>query len=1495
MSGRRRAVGYLLLGVLITILIILGLVFFFTKTRSGVNMLSRFAVERLERSVSGKLSVDSVTTRGLLGSAVLHNVLLTDLERRTFAHADSIRLSYNLRSFLAGNIIFSRATLYGPTVVIERLPGDSLWNFEHIFPPGPPKLDDDRNLVQFGRTRVVDGTFIVRYPIEPEPGETIEPSDTARMIVRQTATGPQRELRFEEINANLHRLIWETPDEEGRLVEIASLSTRGYLWTDPFVVRDLRGAVSIRDSVIAFDLPAFALPDSRGSAIGEIVTGKDRIHYDIRISADQLAFLDLEWLYPPLPDEGGGRGIIRIQTQPEGTLYLIEDARLQTSGTNIAGTFGIVLGDTLYFTQVDLKASPLDLRLLRQIVPDAPLLEGLLVGTVEVEGPISALTTRGEFSLASGQATTRRSRLSWTGTLDLERPFGVTALDAELNDVDLALLTPYFPDLAATGTISGRVQATGTFGRQLNVQTALGYHPPGLGASAVRGGGTITWTAGRPAVDLAFDADSLDLQGLAHLIPALERLEGKARGDVVARGDLDDLELTADLLADAGRLQLHGRLALAGEAPSYHAEGSLSELRLDRLFEGALPRDTDLAARFTVAGQGIAPGRARAEIGVHLDAARIAGIEISTGQLGLRIDEGLVHIDSLVVTTVLGALRAEGALGLGPDRDGTVRVLVVADSLSELRSIFFPDAPEVIVDPDSTRGRVAGSARIEAELRGTIAALDISGTAQIRQPSVDAAAARQISIDFGASGLGIDSQPNYRLVLEADSLEVYGQRLDQVAAVMEFGHGSGWFEIEGTGSVPHPSAYHLIGGFQPREGEIEFDLRELRARTGREEWGLAGPTRIRVGATGVEVDDLLFSRTTGAGRITATGRLPWVAGADDEVEFAGNEVADLRIEFQQLPIFTLRESNETAPLSVGDLTGKAVVSGTALAPRIDVDLDLSDTRFGQLEFEKIEARLDYADRHLGTRIEVIQDGRAVLAGAGSIPLDLRLTPVDDRRLDESLIFTARADGVPAAVLGSLVDGFRGIEGRIVGTLTLGGTTRAPEIGGQLTLENGAATWAVSGVRYHGVAGSARVINNQLVNVKLTARTTGGSATVGGTMNFQNLTDPTFDLKIVARNFQAVRRRDVELTASGEVQLRGSYTRPHIDGRISVDRGALYLDEVWRQYQIVALDDPLVFDLFDQSFAIEQLISDEVVSDFVKNMKVEAEIEIGRDSWLRGRNLNVEVSGLLLVEVDRSTEEIRLTGTLNAVRGTYELFVAENLPARRFLVRGGTVEFDGTPGINPAFDITAGYRVRTTDRQPLNVIAHVTGNLESPRVSLSNEGDETIGESDLLSYLVFGRPTHALAGGEARQLDTYLTGLGAGILTPTYLGVWAMGIETLASNLGIADYVSITPTEADTIGIGEGLRAFDPFSALGRAQFEIGNYVGDAWYLAVTRRFGQGVKPFDFGVRLEWRLAPTWTAEFFIEDRFGRLGPTGLDQPFESRKVGGFFLFREWGF
>src|SRR5690625_7570417 len=102
------------------------------------------------------------------------------------------------------------------------------------------------------------------------------------------------------------------------------------------------------------------------------------------------------------------------------------------------------------------------------------------------------------------------------------------------------------------------------------------------------------------------------------------------------------------------------------------------------------------------------------------------------------------------------------------------------------------------------------------------------------------------------------------------------------------------------------------------------------------------------------------------------------------------------------------------------------------------------------------------------------------------------------------------------------------------------------------------------------------------------------------------------------------------------------------------------------------------------------------------MKADVEVEIQRGSWLRSRQLNVEVSGDLRVEFNRSREDIRLTGTLNAVRGTYEFYIAEDLPARRLIVREGVVEFDGTPGVNAAVDLTASYRGRTTNGHPQHV-------------------------------------------------------------------------------------------------------------------------------------------------------------------------------------------------
>src|SRR5690606_37085083 len=416
--------------------------------------------------------------------------------------------------------------------------------------------------------------------------------------------------------------------------------------------------------------------------------------------------------------------------------------------------------------------------------------------------------------------------------------------------------------------------------------------------------------------------------------------------------------------------------------------------------------------------------------------------------------------------------------------------------------------------------------------------------------------------------------------------------------------------------------------------------------------------------------------------------------------------------------------------------------------------------------------------------------------------------------------------------------FRDVRGRMDGTLTIGGTTRDPTLGGEFTLRDASAFWQPMGVRYRDVQGTFRVVNDSVLGVDVALRSDPGRANVQGQITFRPLDDPHFDLAVRLDRFLAADRRDVDLTGSGELRLAGRYTRPLVSGSFDVDRGTLNLDELWRQYNVVPLGGPLLFEVIDTTRVSVRQILPASAHPFLRNMVVAGTVRVGRDFWLRSREMNVEVSGELDVAMDRSTEDLRLAGTLGVVRGTYQLDGGPVL--RRFQVREGTVEFVGTPGIDPNLDITAHYPVRTQS-DPLLIRARVTGTLLNPRVALSSDADPPIAESDLLSYLIFGRPTYALAASERESL------------------------------FGI-DYLSVTAE-----GVPQGMPGS---SALGDifagTQVELGHYLRENLFVAFTQRLARETTKVP-GIRLEWRIAPTWTAEVFSEDRFARQPSISFDQ------------------
>ena len=275
----------------------------------------------------------------------------------------------------------------------------------------------------------------------------------------------------------------------------------------------------------------------------------------------------------------------------------------------------------------------------------------------------------------------------------------------------------------------------------------------------------------------------------------------------------------------------------------------------------------------------------------------------------------------------------------------------------------------------------------------------------------------------------------------------------------------------------------------------------------------------------------------------------------------------------------------------------------------------------------------------------------------------------------------------------------------------------------------------------------------------------------------------------------------------------------------------------------------------------------------------------QDAWLRGRELNVELAGNLGVYWDRTERNLAFLGVLDAVRGVYSVF------GRQFQVEDGTVSFPGTPGVNPDLDIRARNRIRTSGNVQLDIVATVEGPLLEPRVSLSSNAAFPIAESDLVSYLIFGRPSFATAsaqGAYAREA----AGMFAGAASSLAVGLFSSELGSLlAEDVGL-DYLAVTQGQGEDLGM-QALQG-----TVATTQVEIGQYLTEDIFAALHwRPWTTGTSQRQLAaLRIETRLSDHWTLEGYWEDRFYRnpfyqigTASINLDQVF------GFFLYREWGY
>jgi translocation and assembly module TamB len=251
--------------------------------------------------------------------------------------------------------------------------------------------------------------------------------------------------------------------------------------------------------------------------------------------------------------------------------------------------------------------------------------------------------------------------------------------------------------------------------------------------------------------------------------------------------------------------------------------------------------------------------------------------------------------------------------------------------------------------------------------------------------------------------------------------------------------------------------------------------------------------------------------------------------------------------------------------------------------------------------------------------------------------------------------------------------------------------------------------------------------------------------------------------------------------------------------------------------------------------------------------------------------------------------------VNADRGEYEFL------SKRFQITRGSALFIGTPDLNPTVQVTAEYEVKLATNVT-NIRVLIGGTLQQPRVSLESDAQPPLSQSDLLSYLAFGRSTGSLLqiGGAPGTLQgTNVLNVATTRLTGTVIGVLFDDLEgEAARSLGV-DVFNVTPGDFPIFQAQSGFEQF-----LRGTEIEAGRYVSPSTFVSVVTTPGvltcaggqrENSSCAIPGFTLQYRTNKGYRFETSLTPRYILDPPTLAGQTAAGTSQFGAFVIREWRF
>lgn len=604
--------------------------------------------------------------------------------------------------------------------------------------------------------------------------------------------------------------------------------------------------------------------------------------------------------------------------------------------------------------------------------------------------------------------------------------------------------------------------------------------------------------------------------------------------------------------------------------------------------------------------------------------------------------------------------------------------------------------------------------------------------------------------------------------------------------------------------------YRLVGTMEGIGSKVaNIDLETIEIYTQPVRWRNKGPVQLSISRKKIDIHPLHMAYKNH--EITCAGTIEFSQGLN------------LNLGLRSIDMSTIEKMARMKIPLKGKLDSDLSIKGNFYCPIITGGLNIREGNILALSFEGLWTTVQYAQRALDIEAVVEKNNKRLLRVVGTVPVDLALVGEKERLLSSGLALLIECKELDLAPLASLTKEVEKASGNVSLKAFLKGNPKSPSIHGDAYVSDGIIKISKTGIEYHEIKGHITFNNHAVTIEELSLKGGEGTANITGNVKLNDLKPYTLNLNLRCHKFKALDTRSFSGVVDADLHLKGPLNKGCLMGNITVAESTINIPEVGkRQIREIEIIET------EEKEAIEVITEERgKLPSPVEKLSIDMEIALPGNTWVRGMGFNVELKGKLTLK-KRQKEPVLILGKIQAIRGTYEF------RGKTFLVKEGEVAFTGLPQMDATVSMKATCKVAK-----LTIIMLLGGTLTNPQVAFQSE--PPVNQTDIFSYLLFGKPTDQLTQSQGIHLQETALGIVGGIA--------AKQLKRILGKRLSPDIIDVRREG----GMG----------------FEVGKYLTQGLFLSYERQFG--LEESD-QARLEYQV----TDYFSINSQIGNEKTSGID-------------------